>query len=367
MLYLLLSPLQDVHILFNVFRYVTFRSIMAFITAIFFSMFIGRRLITLLKNKKAVEEIDEDMPETHRIKRGTPTMGGLIILTGVLITSLLWNDLSNNFVIMMYLTTIWLGLFGFLDDYLKNFVKSKKGLIPRYKLLGQVSIALLISIAIFYLYRDDPNVTRIQIPFFKDMSISLGILFIPFVVFMITGTSNAVNLTDGLDGLAAGVISFSVVGLGIMAYLKGNFVIASYLNMEFIGEAAELSVFNAALLGTLIGFLWYNTHPAEIFMGDTGSLALGGMLAQMSILLREQIFFAIIGMIFISETLSVIIQRRYFQYTKKRFGEGKRVFLCAPIHHHFEKKGIKEPKIVVRFWIISILLLALGLATIKLR
>jgi phospho-N-acetylmuramoyl-pentapeptide-transferase len=340
---------------------------MAFLTGIIFSMFIGKKLILVLKRRNAVEEIDEDMPENHKSKKGTPTMGGIIILAGLLISSLLWNDISNNYIIMMYLTTIWLGLFGFLDDYLKNFVKSKKGLIPKYKLLGQVSIALFISIAIFYLYRNDPNVTRIQIPFLKDTSISLGYLFIPFVVFMITGTSNAVNLTDGLDGLAAGVIAFSVIGLGVMAYLKGNFVIASYLNIEFIGEAAELTVFNAALLGTLMGFLWYNTHPAEIFMGDTGSLALGGMLAQMSILLREQIFFAIIGMIFITETLSVIIQTRYFKFTKKKYGVGKRVFLCAPLHHHFEKKGLKESKIVVRFWIVSILLLALGLATIKLR
>ncbi len=367
MFYLLFSPLQNYHIFFNVFRYVTFRSIMAFITAIIFSLFIGKRLINLLQRKRAIEEIDEDMPDTHKSKKGTPTMGGIIILVGLLISSVLWNDISNTFILLMYLTTIWLGLFGFLDDYLKNFVKAKKGLIPKYKLLGQVSIALLISIAIFVLYKNDPNVTMIQIPFLKNTSIRLGLLFIPFVVFMITGTSNAVNLTDGLDGLAAGVISFSVIGLGIMAYIKGNFVLSGYLNMEFIAEAGELTVFTSALLGTLIGFLWYNTNPAEIFMGDTGSLALGGMLAQMSILLREQIFFAIIGMIFIAETLSVIMQRHYFRYTKKKFGEGKRIFLCAPIHHHFEKKGIKETKIVVRFWIISVLLLALGLATIKLR
>ncbi len=347
MLYLLLAPLQDYHIFFNVFRYVTFRSIMAFITALVFSLFIGKRLINLLRNKKAVEEIDEDMPETHRSKKGTPTMGGLIILLGLLISSILWNDISNTFILLMYLTTIWLGFFGFLDDYLKNFVKAKKGLIPKYKLLGQVSIALLVSIAIFVLYKDDPNVTMIQIPFLKNTSITLGLLFIPFVVFMITGTSNAVNLTDGLDGLAAGVISFSVIGLGIMAYIKGNFVMSEYLHMEFIAEAGELSVFTSALLGTLIGFLWYNTHPAEIFMGDTGSLALGGILAQMSILLREQIFFAIIGLIFISETLSVIMQRRYFRYTKKKFGEGKRIFLCAPIHHHFESKVLKKQRLLL--------------------
>jgi phospho-N-acetylmuramoyl-pentapeptide-transferase len=311
--------------------------------------------------------IDEDVPERHRSKQGTPTMGGLIILFGLLITSLLWNDLSNNYIWLMILTTIWLGIFGFLDDYLKNFVKTKKGLIPRYKLMGQVSLALILALAIYYSKADHSALTTIQIPFLKNTFIQLGWFFIPFVVFMIVGTSNAVNLTDGLDGLAAGVISFSLLALGIMAYIKGNFVLASYLRVEFISEAGELTVFTFGLIGTMLGFLWFNTHPAQVFMGDTGSLSLGGILALLSILLREQIFFVIIGMIFVVEALSVLIQRYYFKYTKKRTGQGRRAFRCAPIHHHYELGGLPEPKIVVRFWIIAALLAAVGLATLKLR
>jgi len=311
--------------------------------------------------------IDENVPERHRSKQGTPTMGGLIILFGLLITNLLWNDLSNSYIWLMMLTTIWLGVFGFLDDYLKNFVKAKKGLVPRYKLMGQVSLALIVALAIYYGKIDNSSLTTIQIPFLKDTFIQLGWGFIPFVIFMIVGTSNAVNLTDGLDGLAAGVIAFSVLALGIMAYIKGNFVLASYLRVEYIMEAGELTVFTFALIGTILGFLWYNAHPAQVFMGDTGSLALGGVLALLSILLREQIFFFIVGLIFVVEAISVVIQRYYFKYTKKKTGQGRRAFRCAPIHHHYELGGLPESKIVVRFWIIAALLAAVGLATLKLR
>jgi len=315
----------------------------------------------------AVETIDEDVPTRHRSKQGTPTMGGLIILSGLLLSSLLWNNLTNSFILIMYLTTVWLGVFGFLDDYLKNFVKAKKGLIPRYKLAGQISIAILVTLAIYYSSPNRSLVTTMQVPFLKDTMIQLGWFFFPFVLFMIVGTSNAVNLTDGLDGLASGVIIFSALGLGIMSYIKGNFIIARYLNMEYIYEASELMVFISALIGTLIGFLWYNSFPAEIFMGDTGSLTLGGILAVISIMLREELFFVIIAMVFVAEALSVIMQRYYFKYTKRKYGIGKRVFLCAPLHHHYELKGIHESKIVIRFWIVSILLVAVGLSTIKLR
>jgi phospho-N-acetylmuramoyl-pentapeptide-transferase len=367
MFYHIFAPLADYNIVFNVFRYVTFRSIAAFITALLFSLFIGPVIIRSLKAHSAVETIDDDVPEGHRIKEGTPTMGGLIILFGLMISSLLWNNLTNSFILMMYLTTIWLGIFGFLDDYLKNFVKAKKGLIPRYKLLGQIGIAVLLTLAIYYSSPNRDVVTTMQIPFLKNTIIQLGWFFFPIVLLMIVGTSNAVNLTDGLDGLASGITIFAALGLGIMSYLKGNFVIAGYLNLEYIYEAGELIVFISALIGTLIGFLWYNSYPAQVFMGDTGSLTLGGILAVLAVMLREQLFFVIIALIFVSEAMSVIIQRYYFKYTKRKFGIGRRVFLCAPIHHHFELKGLHESKIVIRFWIVAILLAAIGLSTIKLR
>ncbi len=366
MLYHLLYPLARYSIVFNVLRYITFRSLGAFLTALLFTLFLGPAFIRLLKRKAAVETINEDVPEKHRAKAGTPTMGGLIIIFGLLVSSLLWNDLSNRSILMMFLTTLWLGIFGFLDDYLKNFLKVAQGLMPKYKLWGQISVGLLLTLAIYY-GGTGSDVTNLQIPFFKHLIIPLGWVFIPLMVFYITGISNAVNLTDGLDGLSAGVMIFSAVGLGIMSYLKGNFNSAEYLNLEFIPTAGELTVFIAGLIGTLIGFLWFNSHPAEVFMGDTGSLTLGGILAVISILLKEQIFFIIIGFLFISETLSVIIQRGWFRHTKRKYGEGRRVFLCAPIHHHFEMKGLHESKIVIRFWIVAILLLAVGLSTIKLR
>ena len=367
MLYHLLFPLAKYSIVFNVFRYVTFRSIGAFITALLFTLIVGPSFIKLLKSKSAVETIDEDTPDRHRIKSGTPTMGGLIILVSLMFASLLWNNLTNSAILMMYLTTVWLGIFGFIDDYLKNFVKSKKGLLPKYKLWGQISIGLLLTLAIYYGGSDRMGVSALQIPFLKNIYIQLGIFFIPFVVLLIAGTSNAVNLTDGLDGLAAGTLAFASVGLGIMAYLKGNFIIADYLNLEFLPNAGELTVFISALVGTLIGFLWFNSYPAQVFMGDTGSLALGGIMAVISVLLKEQIFFMIIGLIFVAETMSVIIQRSWFKWTKRKYGAGRRVFLMAPLHHHFELKGLHETKIVIRFWIVAVLLVAVGLSTLKLR
>ena len=366
MLYHLLYPLSRYSIVFNVMRYISFRSIGAFITALLFTLLVGPAFIRMLKRKSAVETIDTDAPESHQSKAGTPTMGGLIIIFGLLISSLLWNDLTNRSILMMYLTTLWLGVFGFLDDYLKNFLKAAKGLVPKYKLWGQISVGLLLTLAIYY-GGGIEDVTALQIPFFKGLIIPLGWAFIPLMVFYITGISNAVNLTDGLDGLSAGIMIFSALGLGVMSYLKGNYNSAEYLQLGFIPTAGELTVFIAGLMGTLIGFLWFNSHPAEVFMGDTGSLTLGGILAVISILLKEQFFFIIIGFLFIGETLSVIIQQSWFKHTKRKYGEGRRVFLCAPIHHHFEKKGMHESKIVIRFWIVAILLLAVGLSTIKLR
>lgn len=350
----------------RVFSYVTFRSAGAFITALIFSYLFGPWIIRMLKRNLAVEMIDEDAPDRHQAKQGTPTMGGLIILTGLLGSSLLWTRLDNSYIWIMYLTTIWLGVFGFIDDYLKNFAKAKKGLIPKYKLMGQISLSLIIGLALYF-SQDIEYLAYIDLPFLKNTAIYLGIAFIPLVMFIVVGTSNAVNLTNGLDGLAEGIAAIVAFGLGIMSYLKGNINYADYLNLGFIPKAGELTVFIAALVGTLIGFLWYNCRPAEIFMGDTGSLPLGGILAMLSILLREQIFLAIVGFVFIAEAMSVIIQVRYFKYTKRKYGVGKRVFKMAPLHHHYELSGYAESKIVVRFWIITILLLVIGLSTIKLR
>ena len=367
MFYHLLYPLAKYSIVFNVFRYVTFRSIGAFITSLIISLLVGPTFIKMLRKRSAVETIDEDLPEKHRLKQGTPTMGGIIILFSLLISSLLWNVLTNPAILMMYLATVWLGILGFLDDYLKNFVKAKKGLIPRYKLLGQISVGLIITLAIYYSSSVTDNITALQIPFFKNLIIPLGWIFIPFAVVFITGTSNAVNLTDGLDGLAAGTLAFSFLGLGVMSYLKGNYIVADYLNLEFLSNAGELTVFISAIMGTLIGLLWFNSYPAQVFMGDTGSLTLGGIGAVISILLKEEIFFIIIGLIFVVETCSVIIQRSWFKYTKHKYGQGHRVFLCAPLHHHYELRGIHESKIVMRFYIVAAMLVAMGLSTIKLR
>lgn len=370
MLYHLLFPLARYSIVFNVFRYVTFRSIGAFITSLILTLFLGPAVIRMLKKSGAEETVNLDLASLnmHNEKAGTPTMGGLIILIALMLSSLMWNNLTNPAILLMYVGTVWLGLLGFLDDYLKNFVKLKEGLLPKYKLLGQVTIALLITLAVYFQGEVlGSDFTQVQIPFFKETFIQLGIFFIPIMILFIVGTSNAVNLTDGLDGLAAGVIIFSALGLGVMSYLKGNFIAAEYLNLEHISSAGELTVYIAAMIGTLIGFLWFNSHPAQIFMGDTGSLSLGGILALLSILLKEQIFFIITGLIFWAETLSVILQRSWFKHTKKRYGEGRRLFLCAPVHHHFERQGLKESKIVTRFWIVAILLFAFGLSTIKLR
>lgn len=371
MFYHLFSPLVGKEVfglnVFNVFQYVTFRSIAAFITALIFAIFLGPKFINLLKKHQAVETIDEDTPSMHQSKQGTPTMGGLIVLSGLLISSLLWNNLTNSNILIMFLTTIWLGSVGFLDDYLKNFRHAKKGLIAKYKLMAQIALGLMVAVSLYFGAEDKSLITIINIPFLKDFTIQLGWFFIPFVIFMIVGTSNAVNLTDGLDGLAGGTIAFAGFALGIMAFLKGHYGMAEYLNLDFIANAGELTIFTSALMGTVLGFLWYNSRPAEIFLGDTGSLSLGGILAVLAILLREEVFFAIAGGIFIMEALSVIIQRYYFKYTKKKYGKGKRVFLCAPIHHHFELKGIKEEKIVVRFWIVAALLAAMAIGTIKLR
>lgn len=367
MFYHIFAPLSDVSIFFNVFRYVTFRSIAAFITALFFSYLIGPFFINMLKRRKAVESIDQDLPDIHQTKAGTPTMGGLIILCGLLLATFLWNNLSNLYIILMIITTVSLGFIGFIDDYLKNFKFRVKGLAPHYKIIGQVALSIFVVAVIYYSSPDKSKITRIALPFLKNTYIQLGVFFFVFVMFLIVGTSNAVNLTDGLDGLAVGTIAIATFAIGVMAYIKGNYTIASYLKLDFISEAGELTVFTSGLMGTLVGFLWYNAKPAQIFMGDTGSLPLGGILAMLAVLIKEEIFFAIVGIIFIVEALSTILQTFYFKYTRWRTGKGKRIFRCAPLHHHYEMKGLKEEKIVIRFWIVALLFAAIAFATLKLR
>jgi phospho-N-acetylmuramoyl-pentapeptide-transferase len=320
----------------------------------------------LLKKSNVVETINDAVPEQHKAKQGTPTMGGLIILSSILLSTLLWNNLLNSFIILLTITLLWLGGLGFLDDYLKNILKEKKGLVAKYKLLGQTIVAIIIACAIYF-QPNSAELTNIYVPFFKNAIIPLGWFFIPFVIFMIVGTSNAVNLTDGLDGLATGLIALVTLGLGTMAYLKGQEGLAEYLKLNYIHDAGELTIFTASMIGALLGFLWFNTKPAEIFMGDTGSLPLGGLLAVISIFLQEQIFFAIIGGLFVMEAMSSIIQRYYYKYTRYKTGIGVRFFRRAPLHHHFELKGMSEEKIVIRFWIIGLLLIAIGFATLKLR
>ena len=366
MFYHLLYPLNKYISFFRVFQYISFRAAGAFVTALFIAFIFGPKIIKYLKKHNYTESISEYIPE-HNSKAGTPSMGGVIIIIGLFLSVLLWNDLLNSYIQILILAILWLGGLGFIDDYLKNVKNAKRGLIAKYKIYGQVVLGIFVAVVVYCSSSDKAVATSISIPFFKNLHPSLSYFFFPFVIFVIVATSNAVNLTDGLDGLSSGCIAFSALGLGIMAYLKGNFKTASYLNLEFLPNVGELTIFTTAIIGTIMGFLWFNTKPAAIFMGDTGSLSLGGILAILSVLLKEEIFFAIVGGVFVIEALSSLIQRYYFKYTRIKTGQGQRVFLRAPLHHHFELKGWPEEKIVVRFWIIAALLLVIGLSTIKLR
>jgi phospho-N-acetylmuramoyl-pentapeptide-transferase len=350
-----------------VFRYLTFRSAISAITALIFSFFIGPIIIKILKKKQIGEAKKEDGPQFHWSKAGTPTMGGLIILFSVLIPVILWGDIKNIYIILMLFVTISLGLVGFLDDYLKVVKKYKKGLLAKYKLLGQVTVGLIVGFVIYFHPHFEGINTITTIPFLKNYEFDFSLFYIPIIVLIITYTSNAVNLTDGLDGLATGTVGIVVFAIGIIAYVSGNIETAKYLNIIYLRGNGELIVYCAALTGAALGFLWYNSHPAQVFMGDTGSLALGGAVGTLCILVKKEFLLPLLGGIFFAETVSVILQRYYFKYTKKKYGEGRRIFKMAPLHHHFEMKGIPEDKIVVRFYIIAILLAIMALATFKIR
>jgi phospho-N-acetylmuramoyl-pentapeptide-transferase len=357
-----LTAFSDGGDVFNLFRYITFRAGGAFFTALIFGFMFGQPLINLLKRKQANgQPIRDDGPEGHLLtKQGTPTMGGVLILGALVLSTLLWARLDNGFVWTVLLVTIGFGAIGFVDDYAKVTSNSHAGLSGRVRLVLGFVIAACAGVAATFLHPSD-LANQLAMPVFKDALLNLGIFFIPFAIFVIVGAANSVNLTDGLDGLAIMPVMIAAGTLGVIAYAVGRVDFTEYLDVHYVPGTGELLIFVAGLIGGGLGFLWYNAPPAAVFMGDTGSLALGGALGAIAVLTKHELVLGIIGGLFVVETLSVIIQVLYFKST------GKRVFLMAPIHHHFEKKGWAEPQIVIRFWIISLILAMIGLATLKIR
>ncbi len=381
----------------SLFQYLSFRSALTFILALVISTIFGKKIIEFLKSKQIDENIRELNLPGEKDKKGTPTMGGIIIVLSTLIPIFLFSDFKNIYILVLIITTIWLTIFGFIDDYIKVFKKNKKGLRGSIKILAQVILGLFIGLMVYFhpeittrnvdsnsnteIILGEKNIKSLNttVPFFKNNELDYvnvfkmksdnfnWIFYVIIVTFIIVALSNGTNLTDGLDGLAAGSSSIIVFTLGIFSWISGNIIFSDYLNIMYLPGIGEIVVFVSALLGGLIGFLWYNTYPAQVFMGDTGSLTIGGIIAVIAILVRKELLLPILCGVFLIETLSVIIQVGYFKYTKKKFGVGKRVFLMTPIHHHFQKKGYSESKIVARFWIISIMLAILSLITLKIR
>ena len=404
MLYYLFTYLQEA---FNfpgagVFQYISFRAAMAVIVSLLISLMFGKRIISFLAKKQVGESIRDLGLKGQVEKAGTPTMGGLIIISSILVPTILFAQLDNIYVILMIITTLWMGLIGFMDDYIKVFKKDKKGLAGKFKVLGQISLGLLVGFILYFhpdvvmreqistidtsaqlvVVQKDLKSTMTTIPFVKnnefdysDLLSWLGdtaqdwawLIFIPMVIFIVTAVSNGANLTDGIDGLATGTSAIIGLVLAIFAYVSGNIIFADYLNIMYIPNSGELVIFIAAFVGACVGFLWYNSYPAQVFMGDTGSLAIGGIIAVFAIAIRKELLIPIICGIFLIENVSVLIQVSYFKYTKKKFGEGKRIFLMSPLHHHYQKAGLHESKIVTRFWIVGIMLAILSFVTLKLR
>ncbi|HTI60988.1 phospho-N-acetylmuramoyl-pentapeptide-transferase [Mucilaginibacter sp.] len=395
----------------GVFQYITFRMAMAVITSLIVTTVYGRRLIDYLRFKQVGETVRNLGLEGQMQKAGTPTMGGIIIILGIVIPTLLFAKLENIYVIMMLITTLWLGAIGFLDDYIKVFKKNKEGLAGRFKIIGQVGLAVIIGLTMYSapgiiirqevkppikynvpvefhmkgnkpVYTQDIRSTKTTMPFYKNNEFDYGkvltvfgkgfekyglIVFMFFVIVIITFISNGANITDGIDGLATGTSAIIGITLAVLAYVSGNTVIADYLNIMYIPNSGEMVVFAGAFVGACVGFLWYNSYPAQVFMGDTGSLAIGGIIAVFAIMIRKELLLPLLCGIFVIENLSVIMQVSWFKYTKKRSGEGRRIFLMAPLHHHYQKKGFHEAKIVTRFWIIGIMLAIVTIITLKLR
>jgi phospho-N-acetylmuramoyl-pentapeptide-transferase len=374
-------------------QYISFRALMSLMTALLVALYLGPKIIRKLQMKQIGEDIRDLGLEGQMQKKGTPTMGGIIIILSILIPALLFGNLTNIYVQLLIVSAIWLGLIGFLDDSIKVFKKNKDGLSGKYKIIGQVTLGLVVGLALCLNNQVDLQSTVTTIPFVKGNQFdyawlspfggALGeivtrIVYVVVIIFVITAVSNGSNLTDGMDGLATGVSAFIGITIAILAYLSGNTIYASYLDIMYIPYSGEVVIFMSAFIGALVGFLWYNTYPAQVFMGDTGSLALGGIIAVAAIILKKELLIPVMCGIFLVESLSVIMQRYYFKYTKKKYGEGRRIFKMSPLHHHFQKEGIPaiiqtpkkalpEAKIVVRFWIITILLCAITIITLKIR
>lgn len=380
----------------SLFGYISFRAAVAIIFSLLVTAVLGKRIIAMLQRYQMGETIRDLGLDGQQEKAGTPTMGGLMIIFGTLIPVLLLTKLDNIYIILLIVTTVWMGLIGFLDDYLKIKKKDKAGLKGRFKIVGQLSLGLLVG-AVLYFHPDvtikqqmdvegafmqEEKSTKTTIPLFKNNEFDYSdviawagdgaadyawLIFIPAVIFIITAVSNGANLTDGVDGLAAGTASISVLTLGVFAWVSGNIIFADYLNVMYIPQISEVVVFVAAFVGALVGFLWYNAYPAQVFMGDTGSLTIGGIIAVLALAVRKELLIPILCGVFLIENLSVVLQVGYFKYTKKKFGEGKRIFKMAPLHHHYQKLGYHESKIVSRFWIVAIMLAIISLVTLKVR
>lgn len=418
MLYYLFRYLHE----FNVpgagmFAYISFRSAMAVISSLIISLLIGKRIIRYLQLKQVGEVVRELGLEGQYQKKGTPSMGGVIILASIIIPTILFARLDNIYVILMMVTTLWLGFIGFMDDYIKIFRKNKEGLAARFKIAGQIVLGMVVGVTLFFsddavilekvslndlserekIELLDPSApfagtgqftmerksTKTTIPFVKNNEFNYAwlvafipaehrrfwtwLVFVVIVIFIVTAVSNGANLTDGLDGLATGVSAIIGTSLGILAYVSSNVIYANYLNIMYIPHSEELVIFAASLIGATIGFLWYNSYPAQVFMGDTGSLALGGIIAVFAIVIRKELLIPVLCGIFLAENLSVLIQVSFFKRTKRKYGEGRRIFLMAPLHHHYQKKGYTEPKIVTRFWIVAIILAVISIVTLKIR
>jgi len=400
----------------SVFQFISFRAALAVIVSLLISMIFGKHIINYLRKQQIGETVRDLGLDGQKEKQGTPTMGGVIIIIATLIPVLLFAKLDNVYVLLLIVTTVWMGAIGFLDDYIKKFKNDKDGLKGRFKVLGQVGLGIIVGTVLYFnenvtikeqvpvqvqtamvsssmtmssshnavakeFYPEEKS-TKTTIPFLKNNEFDYAdvltffnegwgkyawIIFIPVVIFIITAVSNGANLTDGIDGLAAGTSVISVIVLGVFTWLSGNIIFSDYLNIMYIPRIGEMTIFIGAFVGALIGFLWYNTFPAQVFMGDTGSLTIGGIIAVIAIAVRKELLIPILCGVFLAENLSVVLQVSYFKYTKKKYGEGKRIFLMAPLHHHFQKKGMHESKIVIRFWIVAIMLAVLTMVTLKLR
>ncbi|WP_268224846.1 phospho-N-acetylmuramoyl-pentapeptide-transferase [Sinomicrobium oceani] len=389
----------------GLFQFLSFRAAMAVICSLLISTIFGKRIIDFLRRQQVGETVRDLGLQGQNEKAGTPTMGGIIIILSTLVPVLLFAKLNNIYVIVLLITTVWMGAIGFVDDYIKIFKKDKEGLKGRFKVLGQVGLGIIVG-ATFYFHpevtiKEDPKADGVEmvgrsaeaaskeekstvttIPFVKNNELDYSriiawtgehykdyawLIFIPIVIFIVTAVSNGANLTDGIDGLAAGSSAIIVIVLGIFAWVSGNIIFSDYLNIMYIPRVGELSVYIAAFAGALVGFLWYNTYPAQVFMGDTGSLTIGGIIAVIAVAVRKELLIPVLCGIFLAENLSVVLQVSYFKYTKKKYGEGRRIFLMSPLHHHYQKKGYHESKIVTRFWIIGIMLAVISIVTLKVR